>query len=418
MIFSEKPETPAGTPERRETEPAGAPQYARGWDGGPPRRQPQNSLMSYLLVAIVGALIGGLLVTAAVPSLYGGRLGAQFEAPKLPVPSPSPAPSAGTTGDSPAVAVAARLGSAVVGITNRGTALDFFGRQATREASGSGVIFAKNGYIVTNNHVVEGAKELTVALADGRKFPAKIVGTDAATDLAVIKIEVDGLPAAEFGNSDELKVGEFAVAIGNPVATEFQRSVTQGIISGLNRVLQVGDETLTLIQTDAVINPGNSGGPLANARGQVIGINTLKLDLPTVEGMGFAIPINTARPIIEALITTGKVQRAWIGVYLIDKTNAAQFNVKVDHGAYIAELIPGAPAEKAGLKVADIIVAIEQTNVDTVNDLKTALRQHKVGERVELTVLRGGQTIKVPVVLAEAPAEQPQPQQQPPRRTP
>ena len=388
----------------------GGPSYGRGWDGNPPRHHQRNSLMSYLMVAIVGALIGGLLVTAAVPSLYGGGfIGRNLEAPKLPVPSPSPAPATGTPGDSPAVTVAARLGPAVVGITNRATARDLFGRQTAREASGSGVIFAKNGYIVTNNHVVEGAKELIVALGDGRTFPAAIVGTDKPTDLAVIKIEADGLPAAEFGNSDELRVGEFAIAIGNPVATEFQRSVTQGIISGLNRVLRVGDESLTLIQTDAVINPGNSGGPLANARGQVIGINTLKIDLPTVEGMGFAIPINTARPIIEALISTGRVQRAWIGVYLIDKTNAAQFNLKVDHGAYIAELVPGGPAEKSGLKVADVIVGIDQANVDTVNDLKTALRKHKVGERVEVTVERGGSKVKVTVALAEAPAEQPQP---------
>jgi serine protease Do len=371
--------------------------------------------MSYLMVAIVGAIIGGLLVTAAVPSLYGGGFaGRSLEAPKLPAPSPAPsAPPAAMPYDSPAVAVAAKLGPAVVGITNRATARDIFGRQTNREASGSGVIFAKNGYIVTNNHVVEGARELIVALGDGRTFPATIVGTDRATDLAVIKIQADGLPAADFGNSDELRVGEFAVAIGNPVATEFQRSVTQGIISGLNRVLRVGDESLTLIQTDAVINPGNSGGPLANARGQVIGINTLKIDLPRVEGMGFAIPINTARPIIEALISTGRVQRAWIGVYLIDKTNAAQFNLKVDRGAYIAELVPGGPAEKAGLKVADVIVGIGQANVDTVNDLKAALRQHKVGERVDVTVERGGSRIKLPVLLAEAPAEQPRP-----RRTP
>ncbi|MDP2856781.1 MAG: trypsin-like peptidase domain-containing protein [Bacillota bacterium] len=394
---------PEGPPHR-------VPDYGRGWDGSPPRHQQRNSLMSYLMVAIVGALIGGLLVTAAVPSLYGGGfIGRNLEAPKLPVPAPSPAPATGAPGDSPAVAVAARLGPAVVGITNRLTSRDLFGRQTAREASGSGVIFAKNGYIVTNNHVVEGARELVVALGDGRTFPAVIVGTDKPTDLAVIKIETDGLPAAEFGNSDELRVGEFAVAIGNPVATEFQRSVTQGIISGLNRVLRVGDESLTLIQTDAVINPGNSGGTLSNARGQVIGINTLKIDLPRVEGMGFAIPINTARPIIEALISTGRVQRAWIGVYLIDKTNAAQFNLKVDHGAYIAELVPGGPAEKAGLKVADVIVAIGQANVVTVNDLKAALRKHKVGERVEVAVERGGNKVKVPVVLAEAPAEQPQP---------
>ena len=401
-----------GAPPYRESPP-----HSGRWDGGRGRYRSQNWLMPYLLVAVVGALIGGLLVTAAVPSLYGGGfIGRPFAAPQLPAPSPSPAPSTGTPGDSPAVTVAARLGPAVVGIMNRATATDIFGRQTAREASGSGVIFAKNGYIVTNNHVVQGAKELVVTLGDGRTFPAKIVGTDSATDLAVIKIEIDGLTAAEFGNSDDVRVGEFAIAIGNPVATEFQRSVTQGIISGLNRVLRVGDESLTLIQTDAVINPGNSGGPLANARGQVIGINTLKIDLPRVEGMGFAIPVNTARPIIEALIATGRVQRAWIGVYLIDKTNAAQFNVKVDHGAYIAELVPGGPAEKAGLKTADIIVAMGQANVDTVNDLKAALRQHKVGERVEVTVQRGGSTVKVPLVLAEAPAEQPPPQTR--RRTP
>ena len=378
----------------------------------PPR---QHSLMSYLLVAIVGAIIGGLVVSIAVPSLYGtiyrsGPLGQLPDSPKFPLP-PAEAPPSGSAGApaaAPAVFVAQILEPAVVGIVNKLTGIDIFGRQASREASGSGVVFAMNGYVITNNHVVEGATELTVSLADGRKFTARVIGTDRPTDLAVIKVEADGLPSAQLGNSDELRVGDVAIAIGNPVGAEFQRSVTQGIISGVNRVLRVGDQTFKLIQTDAVINPGNSGGPLANTRGQVVGINTLKLDLPRVEGMGFAIPINVARPIVEQLIARGRVSRPYLGVYLIDKTNASYYNIKLEHGVYVADLVAGGPADRAGLKKTDIIVVIGTKQIESVDDLKLTIDQFKVGDKVDVTVERTGGRMKIPVVLGEAPSQQQQ----------
>jgi len=326
--------------------------------------------------------------------------------PKWAAPSPKDLTPV-STADMPSVFVAARLGPAVVGIANKGTALDLFGRAVQRQVSGSGVIIATNGYIVTNNHVVDGATQLEVSLSDGRKFPATLVGTDAATDLAVIKVDADGLAAAELGTSNDLKVGEIAIAIGNPVGSEFQRSVTQGIISGLNRVLRVGDQTLQLIQTDAVINPGNSGGPLANVRGQVIGINALKLSTAAVEGMGFAIPIDVARPVINDLIAKGRVQRAYLGIWLIDKSVAPQYDIKLERGIYVADVAAGGPAGRAGIRKGDIILAIDSKEIDTADDFKLAIGQHRAGDRVEMTVLRGSQRVKLPVTLGEAPSPGP-----------
>ncbi len=369
----------------------------------PPRRS--HSLLTYLAIAIIGAMIGGLVVAVAVPSLYGWEyFGRSFlEPPRIPVPQPAPAPPAAETVVAPAVYVAEKLGPAVVGITNRALTTDWFGRPTARDSTGSGVIFAENGYIVTNNHVVEGARELTVLLADGRTFPATLVGTDVHTDIAVLKIDADGLPAAELGDSNSLRVGDIAIAIGNPVGEAFQRSVTQGIISGLNRVLRVGDQTHQLIQTDAVINPGNSGGPLANAAGQVIGINTLKIDLPRVEGMGFAVPINVVRPIINEIITMGRVQRPWLGVGLLDKELAAHYNIQIEKGLYIAEVVANGPAERAGIKKGDVILAIAGKQVNNIDDLRLALADHRAGNRVTITLLRDKEQLDIEVLLGEMP---------------
>lgn len=205
--------------------------------------------------------------------------------------------------NTPIVQAAKKVGPAVVGITNKALVRDYFNRtQLVEQGSGSGVIYSKDGLIATNNHVVAGAQEIVVSLPDGKTYTGKVLGTDPNTDLAVVKIEADGdLPVAEFGDSDSLMVGEPAIAIGNPLGMEFRGSVTAGVISALNRSLDMGERRFRLIQTDAAINPGNSGGALVNADGQVIGINSAKIAASGVEGIGFAIPINEAKPILKEL---------------------------------------------------------------------------------------------------------------------
>ena len=200
--------------------------------------------------------------------------------------------------NTPIVAAAKKVGPAVVGITNKAYVRDIFNRvQLTERGTGSGVIYDKSGLIATNNHVVEGASEIIVSLTDGRSVKGKVLGADAATDLAVVKIDENNLPVADFGDSSTLQVGEPAIAIGNPLGLEFRGSVTAGVISALNRSIQLGERKFDLIQTDAAINPGNSGGALVNAEGEVVGINSAKIAVSGVEGIGFAIPINSAKPI-------------------------------------------------------------------------------------------------------------------------
>ena len=227
--------------------------------------------------------------------------------------------------NTPTVRAAAAVGPSVVGITNKAVARDFSNNPVESQGVGSGVIFKNDGgksYIVTNNHVVDGANELIVSLADGRSLPGKLVGADALTDLAVVEVDDGNLPTADFGDSDATVVGESVIAIGNPMGLEFQGSVTSGVVSALNRTLGDGDARIKLLQTDAAINPGNSGGALVNADGEVIGINSIKIAVGGVEGIGFAIPINTARPIIQSLIEKGRVIRPYLGVVAFDRETA------------------------------------------------------------------------------------------------
>ena len=220
--------------------------------------------------------------------------------------------------NTPAVYAAKTVGPAVVGITNKAVARDWFDNPIETEGVGSGVIFKSDGYIVTNNHVINGAKELIVSLSDGRSLKGKVVGADEVTDLAVVKIDAKDLPTATFADSDQIVVGEPAIAIGNPMGLEFRGSVTSGVVSALNRTLDNSDSRVKLLQTDAAINPGNSGGALVNADGEVIGINSVKLAANGVEGMGFAIPSNTVQSVIKELMDKGYVARPYLGVSVFD----------------------------------------------------------------------------------------------------
>ena len=308
--------------------------------------------------------------------------------------------------NTPIVQAAKKVGPSVVGITNKAYVRDFFHRvQLAERGYGSGVIYDKSGLIVTNNHVVEGASELVVSLADGRSAQGKVLGTDAATDLAVVKIEMDDLPVAEFGDSSTVEVGEPAIAIGNPLGMEFRGTVTVGIISALNRSVEIGEKKFTLFQTDAAINPGNSGGALVNADGEIIGINSAKIAVSNVEGIGFAIPINNVKPIVKELASKGRVAHPYVGASLIDAGIAKQYGFDMDlHGGlFIMKLSKGGPLARAGARTGDIITEFNGVKVNTVMALRDEIAKHQVGDQVNITVLRNENQMTLAVVLQEYP---------------
>ncbi len=365
-----------------------------------------KKISSYLIIAVMGAIIGGVLVGCsgqylAKPGQKPSSLQAALEQPKAQA-------QVSEARNTPIVRAAQAAGPAVVGITNKAYARDFFNRKVLVEGSGSGVIFDSNGYIATNYHVVQNAQELAVSLSDGRTFNGKVLGVDPATDLAVVKVDATGLPTAVLGDSDSLMVGEPAIAIGNPLGMEFKGSVTAGVISALNRSIEIGERKFKLIQTDAAINPGNSGGALVNADGVVVGINSAKISVAGVEGIGFAIPINTARPILQSIIDKGHVVRAYLGVAVLDKNTAAKYGyeLNIDHGVYVAKLTPNGPAAKAGIHEGDIILKVGNTETDTVADLRATVDTYPVGTKVDVLISRGGGTQTIKVLLEELPTEQ------------
>lgn len=307
--------------------------------------------------------------------------------------------------NTPAVRVAKTVGPAVVGITNKAVALDFFNRPVETEGVGSGVIFKSEGYIITNNHVIAGAKEIIVSLSDGNTVSGKLIGADEMTDIAVVKVEAKDLPVATLGDSDEVVVGEPAIAIGNPMGLEFQGSVTVGVISALNRTLDLNDGRVKLLQTDAAISPGNSGGALVNADGEVIGINSAKLATTGVEGMGFAIPINTVKEIVAELIDKGYVARPYLGVTIFDKPTAARYGYQltIDKGVYVFQVAIDSPAGRAGFQRGDIILSIDGKEVNSVANVRNEVAAHKIGDKVKVLLDRDGKQETVEVTLEEMP---------------
>ncbi len=309
------------------------------------------------------------------------------------------------------VQVAARVRPAVAQIMVKGTAPSFFEAVPT-SGVGSGAIIDRKGYIITNNHVVEDANEMIVTLPDRDKsYNARLVGRDPSTDLAVVRIEGDDLPLATLGDSDALQVGEPVVAIGNALGLEGGPTVTAGVVSALNRSIDEpnGATLHQLIQTDAAINPGNSGGPLVNSYAQVIGVNTAVAtgsgEAPA-QGIGFAISINSAKPIIDDLITYGKVRRPYLGIELATVTPALarQYRLPVDRGVYIVRTVKGGPAAKAGMEAADIIVKIESDEIRKDTDLRNSLSKLKIGQKVRIEAFRAGNRRTFDVTLLESPA--------------
>ena len=281
---------------------------------------------------------------------------------------------------------------------------------------GTGVIVDERGYILTNSHVVDdgAANSITVSLYDGSDVEGTVLWNDSTLDLAVVKIDAEGLDltVAELGNSDELKIGTYAAAIGNPLGLDFERSMSQGIISGLNRTITVtgsSGNTVTmegLLQTDATINSGNSGGPLLNSRGQVIGINSAKAS--SGEGMGFAIPINITKPIVDSIISTGSFNRPYLGIQGVALEEQSRYSSDelmrffgTDKGIYVGSVSAGGGAEAAGLKSGDIIVEMNGQPVNTMNKLNSMIIAYKAGDTVELKVLREGKEMSFKVTLTD-----------------
>ena len=272
--------------------------------------------------------------------------------------------------------------------------------QYVSQGAGSGVIISKDGYIVTNNHVVSGATSLKVTTTDGTEYDASVVGKDSQTDLAVIKVDANNLQAATLGDSDILQVGDPAIAIGNPLG-ELGGTVTTGIISATDRQITIDDETMTLLQTDAAINPGNSGGGLFNADGNLIGIVNAKESSTGIEGLGFAIPITPAQDIITELMQNGSVtSRPALNVSLYDYTsnNQGQYS-KYEDGCYIVQIVKNGAADKAGLKQNDRILSFDSKQIQSTSDVKKKQKKHKIGDTVKMVVERDSKKVTVEITL-------------------
>lgn len=306
--------------------------------------------------------------------------------------------------ENPVVAVAKIAGPSVVGVSVKYYEQSFWGQLAEGESEGSGIIYSDDGYIITNYHVIEEAinsssAAVKITLSNEEEYEAEIVGTDDVTDLALLKIDAKGLSAAKFGASSDLNVGEMAVAIGNPLGKEFAGSVTVGYISALNRSITSDGRTYNVLQTDAAINPGNSGGALVNSKGEVIGINTAKINDTSVEGLGFAIPSDDALKIIEELKVSGKIIRPYIGIYGLDlDENTAKRN-KLVEGVYVYQVYGGSPAAEAGVQKGDVIVEFDGKKVTSKQELNDIKNQKNVGDKLKLKIYRSGDYKDIEITL-------------------
>jgi serine protease Do len=378
------------------------------------------SRRSFVFLCIVSAVIGGLITLLFVPLL--NRLGYFQQNNEEQQQASQQFSNNKTTSvkvNSQITEAVNKVRSAVVGVENIGSSDDPFSNENVKQGTGSGIIFQKNNnkaLVVTNYHVIEGNKKVQVVIPlsndKSKTVQAKVLGYDQITDLAVLEIASAGVTeVAQFGNSDSLQAGEPAIAIGNPLGPQFSQSVTVGVISSPKRTIDVTETNATdVIQTDAAINPGNSGGALVNVAGQVIGINSLKIAESGVEGLGFAIPVNDAQPIIEQLISQGHVPRPYLGVQLYDLQemlpsawNELKLPTSVQNGVLIKTVDANTPAAQAGVKTRDVIVALNGQSVANSSELRKYLYKQKIGSKVTLTLYREGKKTTATVTLAEGP---------------
>ncbi|MBI4504843.1 MAG: trypsin-like peptidase domain-containing protein [Chloroflexi bacterium] len=361
--------------------------------------------------------------TRGVPQrVGGGPVAAAQPSPAPPAPAPAAAPARPVAAQQPATApaqqpvdpdasivrVVEQVRPAVASIQTRAIDFDQFLQPVPQQGTGSGVLFDQRGLVLTNNHVIAGAQQITVSLPDGRKFSGQVVGADPPTDLAVVKIDGRDLPVARLGNSDQLRVGETVIAIGNALNLPGGPTVTRGIVGALGRTLGSGQTVYyDLIQTDAAINPGNSGGPLVNLRGEVIGINMIIIQAPGA-GIGFAIAVNLAKPVVEQLVTRGRVVRPLLGVVTQEVTSEAVRVCRLDAGRTPEGLVVvqvNSPAAQAGIRACDVIVGLDGQPTRTQADFLKRLWAHKPGDVVDVTVARGGREQTISVRLIERPPE-------------
>lgn len=363
-----------------------------------------TALLTSLGVGVLVFIIASGFITknSAPPKSSPGQQNVQQPMPqqiKAEVPQ-------GTADSGIAVAKSAAPGVAGISVLKAGSGSIFDRNAAEKWGVGSGVIISRNGYILTNNHVAGGRnKRIVVSLADGRNIDGTTIWSDPIIDLAIVKINAEGLTTIPFGDSNTLQVGEPAIAIGNPLGLQFQRTVTSGIISALNRTISIDTPQGTnymedLIQTDASINPGNSGGPLLNSKGQVIGINTIKVT--SAEGLGFAIPINVTVPIIKHLTEKGEFIEPYMGVFAYDKEVIPYLdsNLKLDNGIYIANVDTAGPAYKSGIRVGCIITHVDGIAMNTMMQLRTYIYSKSPGDVINVTHISGGKTMMLQIKLA------------------
>lgn len=373
----------------------------------------KSSYFKMFLVALVTSFATGVLVLF----FASGYFGSQQAVPQVPqggnaIDAPKPQQIAAETsmGTPVATAVAKAATPGVVGISvlkiDGGSIFD--GNAAEKWGVGSGVVVSSNGYILTNNHVAGGKnKRIIVSFHDGRNVDGVTVWAEPVLDLAIVKVNLTGLTPVSIGDSNTIQVGEPAIAIGNPLGLQFQRTVTSGIISALNRTIKIDtpqgvNYMEDLIQTDASINPGNSGGPLLNSKGQVIGINTIKVT--SAEAIGFAIPINVAVPVIKQFVQENKFTDSYLGVFAYDKEVIPYLDstINIDNGIYVANVDQSGPAYKAGIRVGCIIKQVDGINVNTMIQLRSYIYSKKPGDTINVTHIsqETGKTVTVPVKLA------------------
>lgn len=345
----------------------------------------RGSLLSYIALALVCSVLGGFVSYNLAAKIFTETASSNYNAQEVVI---------NTSDDISTVqAVASKAVNTVVGITTVQTQLVWPFSSQDINGIGSGVIVHSDGYILTNSHVVAGgnAKELKVLFENGDQVEGRVLWSDDTLDMAIVKVDVKNLPVAELGNSDELNVGELAIAIGNPLGLEFERTVTAGIISGLNRAVSLEDGAVmeNLIQTDASINPGNSGGPLLNNKGQVIGINTAKI--ASGEGLGFAIPINQVKPIVNQIVETGAYKIVYMGIKglgLKEYESLLGVDLSPETGVMVLEVEADSPAAKAGLESGDVITKIGDKEVNNMDELKSELYNYNQGDTGEITIIR------------------------------
>jgi S1-C subfamily serine protease len=353
------------------------------------------------LIVLISAIIGGMAVAFIMPNYVMTKYMVNTPSPKVEI-----IPKDEELGVVSAVAKKAM--PSVVGITTTTIEKDFFFGVRKGQGVGTGVIIDSRGYILTNSHVVNDGKteEVKVLFYDGSTKNAEVLWNDLVLDLAVVKVNKTNLPVADLGNSDKIEVGEVAIAIGNPLGLAFERTVTAGIISGLNRSIPIDELNSIegLIQTDASINPGNSGGPLLNSKGEVVGINTAKIQ--SGEGLGFAVPINIAKPIVDEFIEKGEFKNVYLGLRGIDVakfTSLYAEKLPVDKGVVVYQVFTNSPVAIAGLEQGDIITKLDDTDIESMRQLVRVLYKYRPNDKINLRILRNNKQLTLDVVLKATP---------------